>query len=176
MQTTKLRKYGKTFVWLMIGVLFILLIAPLVLYQHSMRLIDTMPVKAEASLTRQEIDKLWATREDCNPEECASITPYWLYRFLMDALIKEFTTLEEPNAACGNLSKMASRIAVNHLRQSHLKRKQMLWWHLTHAFLSIWLQRNWTAGEIAEKYMAIDAEPIAHSEKEAGPLIMNHAL
>ena len=157
MQVKMRRKFLRSIAGLMVGVLFVLLIVPLALYQHSIGLLDTMPTKAETELPKEEADKLWAANEDFKPDECASITPYWLYRWLVVAIINDYITRMQVNSAYSNVSKMASRIAIYHMRQGHFHGKGMLWWHITHAFLGIWLQRNWSTSEIVAKYKAINA-------------------
>jgi hypothetical protein len=157
MHKTMLRPIRKILVWLMAGVLLILLIVPLILYEHSMRLLDEMPDKPKILLAQQETDELWASQEVCEPEECASITPYWIHRWLVVAIINDYITPMELNAVYENVSKMASQIAIHHMREGHFKGRGMLWWHLTHAYLGIWLQRNWSIKEIATKYRLINA-------------------
>jgi hypothetical protein len=76
---------------------------------------------------------------------------------LLFAVINEHVRPVAAETPYQNVSKMASRVAIAHMRNEHLKGKGMLWWHLTHTNLSIWVQRNWTPNEIASKYNQIGA-------------------
>ncbi len=157
MQKNNYRKIGKFLAWVGVGVFLFLLALPLAVYKHTLSLLDKMPSKPEVYLTQQKVDELWALHEICKPKECASISPYWVYRWLFVATINDNLTPMDLNAAYRNVSKMASQIAISHMRQGHFSKVKTLWWHLTHAYLGIWLQRNWSAKEIAAKYKLINA-------------------
>ncbi len=151
------RKLGKYLAWVIVGVFLFLLALPLVAYKHTLSLLDEMPNKSDIILTQQEIDVIWSSNETCSTKECESISPYWVYRWILVATINDYVMPIEPNLAYSNVSKMASQIAISHMRQGHIKRVKMLWWHMTHAFLGIWIQRNWSANEITTKYQGINA-------------------
>lgn len=141
--------------WLVVSALLIVLIAPLALYKHAIGLVESMPEKPAILLSQEKVLELWALKETCKPEECASITPYWIYRWLLAAVINDYVASVEVELPYRNISRMASQISIDHMRIGNFNGKGMLWWHLTHACLGIWVQRNWGAMEIATKYSSI---------------------
>ena len=151
------RKFGKITGWVSVGIFLFLLVLPLVVYKYTLSQLDEMPKKSEIQLSQQEVNELWALHETCNPKKCRSISPYWVYRWLIVATINDNVTSIEPNTTYSNVSKMASQIAISHMRERHTAKVKILWWHLTHVYLGIWLQTNWSADEIAAKYTSINA-------------------
>lgn len=133
-------------------VLVIFLVVPLVVYKHAIDLVASMPEKPTMLLQENEVADLWASNEKCSMNECASITPYWMYRWLVMASFNDYVAPVSEDNVYRNYSKMASRIAINHLRNDQFIGKGMLWWHVTNVSLGIWLQRNWSPSEIATKY------------------------
>jgi hypothetical protein len=156
----------KTFTWTSVALVVLLMIAPLALYQHAIGLIDQLPQKPTYLLSEREAAELWASKEKCKPEECASITPYWAYRWLLVAVVNDYVHPIGADSLYQNASKMAGVIAITHMRNGHFKGKRMLWWHITHACLGIWVQRNWTANEIATKYSQINAKQVLPVERD----------
>jgi hypothetical protein len=144
----------KILAWLSTIFIVLVLVLPLALYQYTVSLLEKMPEKSNVKLSDIQSDEVWMSQEKCSVEECASITPYWIYKWLAVALVNDLITFKDSEAPYDNVSNMCSKIAIQHLRQSHFKAKGMLWWHLTHANLSIWLQRNWSANEISSKYIS----------------------
>ena len=147
----------KIFAWISTGIFIVVLSAPLIVYQHALGLVDGFPQKSNLPLSEGEAAELWGAKEKCKPEQCASITPYWIYRWLSMAIINDNIYQIDTNVPYQNVSVMASRVAITYMREGHFKGKGMLWWHLTHACLGIWVQRNWSANEIASKYKQIKA-------------------
>jgi hypothetical protein len=133
-------------------VLVVMLVFPLGLYKYTISLVERMPEKSSIELSQTQAIELWVSKEKCSPNECASTTPYWIYSWLVAALVNDFVIPINTETLDDRLSKMSSQIALQHLREVNFKGKGMLWWHLTHLNLSIWLQRNWSANEIASKY------------------------
>jgi hypothetical protein len=130
---------------------------PLLVYFHAIGRLSEMPQKAPGSLTVSEFERLWIEHEKIQPGEIAGITPYWIYRWILGALINDYITPIETEVIYGNVSTMASEVAMRHMRRTGHETRGMLWWHVTHASLSIWIQRHWSAQEIAAKYEATSA-------------------
>ena len=151
-------KIKKFVIGLIVVISMIVLVTPPALYFHTINLVDVEPDKAEKSLTQSEVDQLWGENEHCSPVVCSGTTPYWIYRWLVTAVISDNITKLNPDTLQYNMSVMASQIALSHIRAGHFKGKGMLWWHLTHTFMGIWLQRNWSANEISAKYVEINAQ------------------
>ena len=135
----------------------LLAVAPLALYSYTLGLLSEMPKYSTQELSEKEASEMWVSNEHCTPSQCSSITPYWIYRWLFGAVTNDLVTPVETGAIYSNVSKMASQVAIYHMRQGHVKDKGMGWWHLTHINLSIWLQRNWEAKYIAAKFIEINA-------------------
>lgn len=153
----EIRILFKIFKWLGVLLAVILLVAPLAVYWQGLKMIDEMPQKPINQLTQDEVNAIWASKEICEPEECRSITPFWFYRWLIVAYVNDFIRPVEVDAAYHNYSKMAGHIANNYLRAGHFKKSnhRMMWWHFTNICLTIWIQRNWSEGEIATAYKQI---------------------
>jgi len=155
MQKTLFGKIRKIVLWTIATFLLVLLVLPLLLYNYSLSLLETMPEKPTIHITHQRAQELWSSRERCTPQDCASTTPYWPYRWLAAGAIDDSTTPMNLDAAYENMSTMASQVAIHHMRQVHFSGSGMLWWHITHTYLTIWLQRNWSTNEIASKFREI---------------------
>lgn len=156
------RSVAKFFAWVLGLVILILVITPPILYLYTIsNLVDELPQKEVNQMEDITVHKTWKLIEECNPDVCASITPYWIYRWFAVALINDLITPVELSYAYSNVSKMAGSIAIYWMRSGHFKGKGkgMGWWHLTHVFLSIQIQRNWSPNEITSKYNAINAKP-----------------
>jgi len=154
MHSAVLRPLKIVAAWLTATVLMLFLCAPLLVYQHTLGLVDPLPTKPTALLSQRQVDQMWAARESCSQEVCASITPYWIYGWLTVAIVNDFIYRLDTMAPYDNVSRMASQIAIQHMRSGKFKGRGMLWWHLTHVCLGIWLQRNWTPSEIATEFLA----------------------
>ena len=142
----------------LLGIVFVaMLVFPLALYKYTISRVEKMPEKSSIELSQTQAIELWSSKEKCSPNECASTTPYWIYSWLAMALVNDFVVRINTEALDDRLSKMSSQIALQHLREGNFKGKGMLWWHLTHLNLSIWLQRNWSANEIASKFTSNNA-------------------
>lgn len=152
-----LRKLKVAIAGLMMLIILTFLALPPALYFYTIDLVDVMPEKPNVLLSQGEVSRLWRENERCSHEVCSSTTPYWINRWLITALISDNLYKISPDRLQENTSVMASKIALTHMRSGHFKGSGMLWWHLTHAFLGIWVQRNWEENEIASKYAKIDA-------------------
>jgi len=142
---------------LFLSVLFAMLVFPLGMYKYTISLVEKMPEKTNIGLSQAQAIELWKSKEKCLPDQCASITPYWIYSWIVTALVNDLVTPVITDSLNDRLSIMSSQIALQHLRDGNFKGKGMLWWHLTHLNLCIWLQRNWSAYEIASKYTSNNA-------------------
>ena len=118
-----MNKVKKITVWSGVILLVTFLLLPLIIYNYSLGLVDTMPEKSDIQLTEKKVEEIWLTNEKCTAEECASITPYWLYRWLATAIVNDYITPVDLGAAYENTSKMAFQVAIYHLRQGHFKGK-----------------------------------------------------
>lgn len=132
-------------------------LAPLALYSYTLSSLNQMPKRSTQELSAEKVSEMWAVKETCTYSKCSSITPYWIYRMLFGAAINDFVTPIDENAIYGNVSLMASEVAIEHIRQGDLEKEGMVWWHLKYTNLGIWIQRNWDAKDIAEKYNEIFA-------------------
>ncbi|MDO6677104.1 hypothetical protein [Shewanella sp. 4_MG-2023] len=150
----------KIAILLLVLVSAILIAVPLVTYNHALSLLDSMPSKAiELNITNDELQKQWSQNEpNVQLIEVHNITPFWFYKWLSVAVLNDFLSVKglDPHT---NSSLMASQIAITHMRQISAinNTKGMTWWHLLHASLSIYIQRNWSATEILAKYNEISS-------------------
>jgi len=88
------------------------------------------------------------------------ITPYWFYHWLICAFeLKKCSESE----LYENMSRMASYIALSYLRDGHFKGRGMGQWHLGHANLSVWVQRNMSPEEIVATYLEAKSRITPHS-------------
>ena len=147
----------KVIAWLFFSVLVAMLFFPLGMYTYTINLVEKMPEKSNIGLSQAQAIELWKSKEKCSPDQCASITPYWIYSWIFTALVNDLVTPVNTDSLNDRLSIMSSQIALQHLREGNFKGNGMLWWHLTHLNLCIWLQRNWSAYEIASKYTSNNA-------------------
>jgi hypothetical protein len=138
----------------------ILIAMPLVTYNHALSLLDSMPSKSvKLNITNDELKKQWSQNEpNAQLVEVHNITPFWFYKWLSVAVFSDLLSVKGLDPYT-NASLMASQIAITHMRQvSAIKNtKGMTWWHLLHASLGIYIQRNWSATEILSKYNAINS-------------------
>ena len=143
--------------WFSLVLLVLMMTVPPLVYQYSTSLAEALPQKPTSVLSEAEATELWNRVEDCDPEECASITPCWVYRWLVAGYINDHFRKIDRDIVYHDISRMASKIAISHMRSNDVNRKSMLWSHLTHTNLSIWLQRNWSDREVATKYSQINS-------------------
>jgi len=150
-------KRSRIFIFDLLGLsLVIAIITPLVLYFYSLTLINEKPKKILAKeFNCESLEKIWNDKETGTWKQCSSITPYWIYRWILVAIINDYIISIDSKILSNNISVMASQIAINHLRQGNFRGKGMLWWHLTNMSLCIWIQRNWMACEIVAKYKTV---------------------
>lgn len=143
---------------ILIIILFITLLitAPLAVYSFSLSLLDTMPSKPQnITVTKEQLAEQWMrTEPTVKLENVANISPYWIYYWLVANIFNNEYS-DKKLDPYDNISAMASEIAIHHMRESKVKEDSMLWWHLLHSNLAIWLQRNWRAEEILIKYQTL---------------------
>ncbi|MEN8219377.1 MAG: hypothetical protein ABFS56_24080 [Pseudomonadota bacterium] len=129
-----------------------IIIIPPALYFYTLSMLEGMPVRpSNISLTQAQLNELWENNEKYSSvSDIGSITPYWIYKWLIPVMVNDYFSYSgiDPYK---NMSRMASAIAIHHMRTNQVKTKGMGWWHLLHVNLSIWLQRHWTPKEIAIK-------------------------
>ena len=130
---------------------------PPALYEYTLSGIKNMPEKSSVRLSQHQVQEFWNANEKCHPRQCASTTPYWIYSWLFLAITDGHIVPVSEDNLSDSLSKMSTVIARRHLLHGNLERNGMLWWHLSSLYLGIWIQRNWSASEIAEKYANNDA-------------------
>ncbi len=97
-------------------VFIVLMILPLIIYKYSLSLLDEMPIKPVIMLIPTEVGELWSNKEICTEEQCASITPYWIYRWVFVALVNDNITRIDLKSLYENTPKMASHVAIYHMR------------------------------------------------------------
>lgn len=140
-------------------VLIFMVGAPLYLYNKSLSYLNSFPEPIESSsLTKKEVSDYWkSTEPKVALETYSSITPYWIYSWLVSAIANDYLGYSEMDAYA-HTSVMAGSIAINHMRtKGNLKNIEgMFWWHLLHSSLAVHIQRNWSAEEIVDKYRAIN--------------------
>lgn len=142
------------------GILFLVfLLSPWYLYHRSLSLLISYPEPTVVSdLSQSELEAYWKTIEPkADIESLGSSTPYWFYSWLVAAISNDYFDFQivDPYAQA---SVMTSQIALNHMSsgvRSNAKHS-MLWRHLLHASLSIYIQRSWSAKEIVNTHKAID--------------------
>ena len=139
-----------------VGALIVLMIPPALYVYTTRTMIDEVPIKESNKLGDNDVLEEWKSIEKCLPEDCASITPYWIYRWAAMAIINDSINPLDSFNAYANVSKMAGAVAIHWMRSGHFKGQGMGWWHLTHALLGIYIQRNWKANEIVLSYKAIN--------------------
>ena len=131
----------------------LLILAPLAVYNYSLSLLDTMPAEPQSfTLTKEQLSEQWATIEpNVTLNSVGNITPYWIYTWLIAAILNDALSLKYIDPY-DSISAMASEIAIHHMRESNVNIDGRFWWHMVHANLGIWLQRNWEPEEILVKY------------------------
>jgi hypothetical protein len=138
--------------------LIFLIAMPLFLYNYGLSSLSEMPKAQKTSISKKELVKQWNKIEkNVSIEELGSITPYWIYKL-------PFTHIFGINPY-KNSSRMASIVAINYMRTLQDKtHKGIRFWHIVHASLSIWIQRNWTAEQIVEEYNRV-IEKLKNTDK-----------
>ena len=130
-----------------------LIAAPWLVYNYSLSLLDTLPsVPQLTTVTKSRLSQQWiATEKYVTEDNVGKITPYWNYTWLVASIANSAFSdkLVDPYTS---ISAMASEIAIHHMQQTEVKTTSTFWWHVLHANLSIWLQRNWEPKEILTKY------------------------
>jgi len=147
----------KIVITILLLVFVIVIAVPPLTYNYALSLIDDMPDKSEVIIISEK--EIWAENEPkANRLNFNSITPYWFYKWLVSAAISD-SLLWGNIDPYQNCSLMASKIAITHMRDTAADKKTngMLWWHILHSSLSVYIQRNWTAEEIAIKYGVINS-------------------
>ena len=131
----------------------LLILAPLAIYSYSLSLLDTMPAEPQSiTLTKEQLSEQWASIEpNVTLNSVSNITPYWIYTWLIAAVLNDALSLKYIDPY-DSISAMASEIAIHHMRETNVKINGRFWWHMVHANLGIWLQRNWEPKEILVKY------------------------
>ena len=134
----------------------VLFSTPLLVYSYSLSLLNTMPSKPQnISVTKEQLSEQWiAIERYVAVEKVDDITPYWMYTWLVGAIINDSFSPKKLDSY-DNISAMASEIAIHHMRETEVKANGVLWWNVLHANLSIWLQRNWHPEEILVKYKTL---------------------
>lgn len=134
----------------------LLISAPLVVYSYSLSLLNTMPAKPQnITVTKEQLSEQWVAIERYVAlEKVNNITPYWIYTWLVGAIIND-SFLHKKLDSYDNISAMASEIAIHHMRETEVKANSVWWWNVLHANLCIWLQRNWQPDEILVKYKTL---------------------
>ncbi|CAA0123354.1 Uncharacterised protein [BD1-7 clade bacterium] len=133
---------------------------PLYVYNESLSLLTIYPEPiAETNISNQEISAYWKEHEPkVDQVKYSQITPYWIYDWLAAAVLHDHLGINKTDPY-SKVSIMASRIAIHHMRMGATTNKPsgMLWWHILHVSLGIYIQRNWSAKEIVVKYRAINS-------------------
>lgn len=134
----------------------LLITAPLVVYSYSLSLLNTMPSKPQnITVTKEQLSEQWvAIEQNVTLENVNNITPYWIYIWYVADVINDSFSRKKLDPY-DSISAMTSEIAIHHMRETEVKTNGMLWWHLLHANLGIWLQRNWEPEEILVKYKTL---------------------
>jgi hypothetical protein len=83
------------------------------------------------------------------------VTPYWLYHWLIMAIANDYFSYHKIPNPYEKMSIMASTVAITHMSAGNFSGRKMLQWHITHACLGIWIQRNWPVKAIASRYLEI---------------------
>lgn len=130
-----------------------LIIAPWIIYSYSLSLLDPLPSKPQHTfVTKSQLSEQWAAAEkNVAVNKAGNVTPYWHYTWLI-AAISNNTFSEKHIDPYNYISAMASEIAIHHMNEIDANAESTFWWHMLHANLSIWLQRNWEPKEILTKY------------------------
>ena len=142
---------------LTLAAVFVILALPAVYMYATQNLVTSLPSKPDVTLDQASAVEEWSKTENCTPEQCSKITPYWLYRWLGLAIISDNITPLDLEFVKGNISAMSGAIALDWMRSGNIKNKGMLRWHLTGISLGIYIQRNWSTTEIVSKYQTINA-------------------
>ncbi len=154
MNSTRTLDYMKKAVLILCSAIAISLItAPWLVYSYSLSLLDTLPSKPQhAIVTDSQLSQQWAAAEKfVAKNKVGKITPYWNYTWLFAAISNNVLSNKHIDPYT-RISAMASEIAIHHMKATNVKTDSTFRWHMLHANLSIWLQRNWEAKEILVKY------------------------
>ena len=133
-------------------------IAPLVIYKITNDQIEK-PAKPSVLIESTEVKGYWVENDHVElVDDISSITPYWIYKWFFVSMVEEQLENSGITIKVNNISRMAGLIALNHLRNSDFRHEigGMLNWHMTNINLGIWIQRNWSAIEIASKHKEIN--------------------
>jgi hypothetical protein len=133
-------------------------LTPLGGYYYTLSLLNTYPEQvAGVKIEGDQLQAQWQANEpNLSISGLDEVTPYWIYRWLVVAILNDYFSVKDLDPY-GNVSLMASKIAIHHMRVADVKGnlKGMLLWHLLNVNLGIWIQRHWTAEEILVKYNEI---------------------
>ena len=152
--------FKKVFITIFILVFTVVIALPPLTYNYALSLLDVMLEKAEViTISEKELKDRWAENEPkASLLHFNSITPYWFYKWIVAATVSDSMSRFNIDPY-QNASLMASKIAITHMRDTSADKNTngMLWWHILHGSLSIYIQRNWTAEEIVIKYSVINS-------------------
>ncbi|MDY6857496.1 MAG: hypothetical protein SWO11_22885 [Thermodesulfobacteriota bacterium] len=143
--------------------IFLVAIAPLAVYKLTLSNVDK-PVRPTILISGDDLLEYWAKYDHVeNIDDISNTTPYWIYKWLIVAIFEKQIKDRGFTIEINNISKMAGLIALNHLRESDFKPSTggMLNWHMTSINLGIWIQRNWSAIEIASKHKEINITKVS---------------
>lgn len=140
--------------------ILVVIVVPVISYQHSLSLLESFPEKPKINtLSKTQIEDFWAhTEPELNATEIHNITPYWIYSWILSAILEENKIFEWKDKTESLLSHTCSEIAISHLRALKPKKLKMLDWHLVNLYLTIWIQRNWSDEEIINKYTELNTQ------------------
>lgn len=144
----------KSLLILVSGLTILVFLLPMGIYWHTLGFVNPKPVKPTELIIRSKLRIYWEKHDLSNIDKVSSITPYWMYYFLFVVVAHDYFKYDGIKPLYSKVSKMAGMIAIAHMREGYYDRdkRSMLWWHLTHISLSIWIQRHWEPIEIVSKY------------------------
>jgi hypothetical protein len=149
------RKIKKILIVIFILVSVVVAALPWIVYSYYLSLVDGRPTPPNTNLPVDELNRVWSENEkDLRKENLGDITPYWFYKFIVYAFANDSLGIKiTDKQITAGMSEMAGFVAIWYLRDGNFKGKGMLWWHITHTSLGIWLQRNWSPEQLATSYI-----------------------
>jgi hypothetical protein len=150
------RTIKKILIVISLFVLVMIAVLPWIVYSYSLSLVEGRPTPPSTNLSVDELNRVWNENErDLRKEDLADVTPYWIYKFIVYSFANDSLGIEiTDKQLTAGMSNMAGFVSIWYLRDEHFRGKGMLWWHITHTSLGIWLQRNWSPEELTTSYIA----------------------
>jgi len=122
----------------------LILAGPWLLYAIGLTNVSGRPTLPITSVTDEEAKNIWVDLKETGSVRITKIGP-WDYILMVLA----------PSTQKKPVGMHATWFVVSDYNINQLKNKNMLYWHISGAAMTIWLSRNWTTEEILSKVKEI---------------------